>query len=167
MERKSASAISWRYSDKASPRFHDILPTCGELASSLLAARGSGCITKSSSRQMQALPESFAKRSQLLGRRNQCRQTWHVSEKPAVLRREFQLSRGRHCRFRLIRPAAPHAELTRTTQIPHRQAQITLRATLKRALPHSILLSPRLETRLCKARVGSTRFPTLRTGIPR
>ena len=68
---------------------------------------------------MQALPESFAKRSQLLGKRNQCKQTWHVSEKPAVLRREFQRSRGRHCRFRLRRSAAPHAELTRTGQCAH------------------------------------------------
>src|ERR1700683_5068737 len=66
---------------------------------------------------MQALLESFAKRSPLLRRKNQCKQIWHVSQKPAVPLREFQRSRGRRGRFLLMWPAAPHAELTQPIAI--------------------------------------------------
>jgi hypothetical protein len=65
---------------------------------------------------MQALPESFAKRSQLLAKRNPCKQTLHVSVEPAVLRREFPRSKGRHCRFQLKQLADPQVELTRTAR---------------------------------------------------
>jgi len=120
MARRCAFAILWRSLGRANPRFHAILPICDVRASWPRAAMANGCTTKSLCRQMPAQPESFAKRSQLLGKRKRCRWTWHVSEKPAVLLREFQRSRGRRCRFRLKRAAALHAELTRTGRVAFR-----------------------------------------------
>ena len=66
-----------------------------------------------------APPESFAKRSQLLGRQVDAGRPG-TFEKPAVLRREFRHSRGRRCRFRLRRSAAPHVEQMTSGQTTHR-----------------------------------------------
>jgi hypothetical protein len=100
------SATSSRFSTSLSPRYRATSPTCAALESLQLAAKASGCTTRSSCRRTSAQRRFSARPLLLFAKKKSCRLTEVVSQRYVALSKKALLSKVHHSLRRRTIPAA-------------------------------------------------------------